>query len=99
MVAPVVRRCPPRLPHPTTTLLAVILLGTPLTVGGCAEEPGRRPSPQVRCDQFRASWDRAQNRLNQTEALETRERLAYGAVMEGCLVWRDALNQPQQATR
>ena len=81
------RRAFPSL-HLPAVLLAVLLGGGPIT-SGCAEEPARRPSPQVRCDQFRASFERAQDRLDKTEALEVLERIAYGAVIEGCLVWRE----------
>ena len=73
---------------PTTALLATALLGIPLATSGCAEESPRPPSSASRCDYLK--------RAATAPELETRKRGTYGALVEGCLVWRDTLTDSQQ---
>ena len=81
-------------PHPRPVLLPAVLFGACLVANGCVEEPGRPPSTDTRCGALRHDFEYTTN-------IQVQKRVVRGALMEGCLVWRDTLtdSQRQQAAR
>ena len=75
-VLPIPTPSPPRIRCRSWAVLGV----AGLVAASCAEEPRRRPAPQVRCEQTR--------RVVENGTVEARERASYSAIVERCVEWR-----------